>query len=149
MGQHHFRDPGRLSDLCDLARRGVGVLQVRQQIRRHVAESLDEVQVDHLMHKHIGALCDSNDILGVLGIATEDHPEFLSASNRYAKDWNTGPCGTRMALTDTRSSSKILIGCIDGAVLDGLAPAAAGTAISWMCCLSLMSLVPLSRMKTL
>ena len=71
-----------------------------------------------------------------------------SVSNRNAKAGKTGPCGTRMALTATRSSSKILKGCIGGAVLVGPAPTS-GTAISWMSCRVCTSRVPVSRMKTL
>ena len=73
-----------------------------------------------------------------------------SVSNRNANDGNTGPCGTKIAETLTRSSSITLNGFIGGAVLPSAdAPVPAGIAMSCTSVRVRTSRIAVSRMKML
>ena len=73
-----------------------------------------------------------------------------SQSNRKANEGNTGPCGTRIAVTSTRSSSNTVNGSIAGAVSpSGSAPVPGGSAMSCTSVSVRTSRIAVSRMKML
>ena len=92
----------------------------------------------------------SRTTLSLARVSPLNTTEPASVSKRNAKEGNTGPCGTRIALTLTRSSSITVNGAIRGAVSpSALAPVPRGISMSCTSMRSRTSRIAVSRMKML